>query len=55
MQKFTEFQKLKQRYPENKVANYMKVNHNVYLSEGTIRAIVSRVKKIVANKEPSLN
>ena len=50
-QKFQEYKKTSSNYPELKVVSFLKKEHNIFLSEGTIRSVVSRINKIVSNKE----
>ena len=38
-------------YPEIEVSKILKAKDNTFLSEGTIRAIVSRITKLVSNKK----
>lgn len=49
-QKFEELKKTKCKYPEIKLAKFLKERRNIYLSEGAIRTIVSRINKFVSNK-----
>lgn len=50
-QKFEEIKNTVHHYPEIKVASFLKKEHDLILSEGSIRGIVSRMRKFVANKQ----
>lgn len=47
---FNESQSKGESDPDLKVASILRSKHNIILSEGTIRAIVSRTNKLVSNK-----
>lgn len=49
--KFNEFKKTGAQYPDLKTATFLRKEHEINLSEGTVRSIVSRTQKLVANKK----
>ncbi len=49
--KFNEFKKTGVRYPDLKTATFLRKEHGINLSEGTVRSIVSRMSNLVAYKD----
>jgi len=47
LQKFEEFKKAGEKYPELRVASFLKKEREIFLSEGAIRSIVSKARKFL--------